>query len=308
MGAQLPLLPEPAPALLAEIEAVALELASLGGREIEAGLGRALVIDYKTAGKGDAAPRDPVSELDRAIEALVRERIAARFPGHAVLGEETDGHPSPDADFLWVIDPVDGTSNFLNGFPLVACSIGVLHHGRPVAGAIWCSSGRMLRPGVFHARLGGGLAFDGAPVERAAREGLRRRLAAAPGGQSAAALGWDHRVTGSAALECAFVAGGAFNSAIFFSPSIWDVAAGVLLVRAAGLEVLERAPGKRADWRPFARFEAPDRVKEARAPSLRDWRRPLLIGEAEPVRARLEVLRRRQSRLRWPWQPRQRRG
>lgn len=303
MSAQLPLLPDPPAALLAELEATALELASLGGQEIEAGLGRALSIDYKTAGKGDAAPRDPVSELDRSIEALVRDRINARFPGHTVIGEEIDGHPTADTEFLWVIDPVDGTSNFLNGFPLVACSIGVLQHGRPIAGAIWCSSGRALRPGVYHARLGGGLSFDGDPVDRGAREGLRRRLAAAPGGSSGGTPGWDHRVTGSAAIECAFVAGGPFNSAIFFSPSIWDVAAGVLLVRAAGLEVRERAPGKRAEWRPFVRFEAPDRVKEDRAPSLRDWRRPLLIGELGPVNARIEALQKRRG-FRFPWQRR----
>lgn len=304
MSAQLPLLPDPPVAFLADLEATALELALLGGQEIEAGLRRTLTIDYKTAGKGDTAPRNPVSELDRAIEALVRERIAARFPAHAVIGEEVEGPPAPDTEFLWVIDPLDGTSNFLNGFPLVACSIGVLQHGRPVAGAIWCSSALALRPGVYHARLGGPLSFDGDRVQRGAREGLRRRLAAAPGGASAASPGWDHRVTGSAAIECAFVAAGAFNSALFFAPSIWDVAAGVLLVRAAGLEVLERAPGKRAGWRPFERFDIPERTTDGRVPSLRDWRRPLLMGEAEPVRARLEALKRRRSRLRLPWQRR----
>jgi myo-inositol-1(or 4)-monophosphatase len=118
--------------------------------------------------------------------------------------------------------------------------------------------------------------------------------------------GWDHRVTGSAAIECAFVAAGPFNSAIFFSPSIWDVAAGVLLVRAAGLEVFERAParnrGKGSAWRPFERFHAPERVKDDRAPSVRDWRGALLLGEAGPVAARLEALARSQHRLRLPWQ------
>ncbi len=301
MTNQLGLFADPPAALLAAIEATALELARLGGAEIEAGLTRDFIVDYKTEAKGDRAPRDPVSELDRSIEELVRARIAERFPTHGVIGEEIDSPAQADDEYLWVIDPVDGTSNFLNGFPFVACSIGVLHHGRPVAGAIWCSSGRALHPGVYHARLGGSLAFDGAPVLRAAREGLRRRLAAAPGGASAAAPGWDHRVTGSAAMECALVAAGAFNSAAFFAPGIWDVAAGVVLVRAAGLEVRERDPRRNAAWQPFERFRAPEQLKDNRVPSIRDWRRSLLVGEAGPVEQRIEASRRRRGGLHLPW-------
>lgn len=297
---QLSLFPDPPAELLVAIEEAALDLARLGGAEIEAGLSRTLTVDYKTEGKDGRAPRDPVSELDRAIEAMVRARISERFPSHGVIGEEIDVPARAEDEYVWVIDPLDGTSNFLNGFPFVACSIGILHHGRPVVGAIWCSSGPSLRPGVYHARLGGPLAFDGVPFDRVGREGLRRRLAAAPGGASAAAPGWDHRVTGSAAMECALVAAGAFNSAAFFAPGIWDVAAGVVLARAAGLEVREREPRSKSAWQPFERFKAPDRVKENRPPSIRDWRRSLLIGELGPVEQRIEALRRRGG-LRLPW-------
>lgn len=299
MARQLDLFPDPPGDLLAAIEETALELARLGGAEIEAGLSRTLTIDYKSEGKDGRAPRDPVSELDRSIEEAVRSRIAERFPSHGVIGEEIDV-PAEANEYLWVIDPVDGTSNFLNGFPFVACSIGVLHHGRPVAGAIWCSSGPLLRPGVYHARRGGPLAFEGIAFDRVAREGLRRRLAAAPGGASASMPGWDHRVTGSAAMECALVAAGAFNSAAFFAPGIWDVAAGVVLVQAAGLEVRERTPRSKEAWLPFERFRAPDRPKDGRPPSVRDWRRSLLMGEASPVEQRIEALRAR-SGFRLPW-------
>lgn len=299
MARQLDLFPDPPGDLLAAIEETALELARLGGAEIEAGLSRTLTIDYKSEGKDGRAPRDPVSELDRSIEEAVRSRIAERFPSHGVIGEEID-IPAEANEYLWVIDPVDGTSNFLNGFPFVACSIGVLHHGRPVAGAIWCSSGPLLRPGVYHARRGGPLAFEGIAFDRVAREGLRRRLAAAPGGASASMPGWDHRVTGSAAMECALVAAGAFNSAAFFAPGIWDVAAGVVLVQAAGLEVRERTPRSKEAWLPFERFRAPDRPKDGRPPSVRDWRRSLLMGEASPVEQRIEALRAR-SGFRLPW-------
>ncbi len=296
---RLPLEPDASPDLLVALEETALELARLGRTEIEAGMSRPLTVDYKSEGTGKRAPRDPVSELDRSIEELVRARIAERFPSHGVIGEEFDVPARAEDEFVWVIDPLDGTSNFLNGFPLIACSIGVLHLGRPVAGAIWCSSGPALRPGVYHAHLGGALAFEETPVTRGPREGLRRRLAAAPGGASAAAKDWDHRVTGSAALECAMVAAGAFNSAIFWAPGIWDIAAGIVLVRAAGLEVRERR-SRKAPWEPFERFQAPERKRDGSPASIRDWRHSLLMGEADPIEARIETMRRSQ-RWRLPW-------
>lgn len=296
---ELPLSPETPPDLLAAIEETALELARLGGVEIEAGMSRPLTVDYKTDGKDHAAPRDPVSELDRSIEQFVRSRVAERFPSHGVIGEEFDVPARAEDEFIWVIDPLDGTSNFLNGFPLIACSIGVLHLGRPVVGAIWCSSGPALRPGVFHAHLGGSLAFEETPVARGPREGLRRRLAAAPGGASGSAKDWDHRVTGSAALECAMVAAGAFNSAVFWAPGIWDIAAGIVLVRAAGLEVLERSSRKGA-WQPFEQFRAPERKRDGSPASIRDWRHSLLMGETGPLQTRIEGMRKTQG-WRLPW-------
>ncbi|HRC63395.1 MAG TPA: inositol monophosphatase family protein, partial [Dehalococcoidia bacterium] len=147
-------------ALLEEIEAVAVELAHLAGAEIDSALGREIVVEYKSASKkGNVEPTNPVSEVDHAVEALVRERLALRFPGHGIIGEEVELQPDPTRDFVWVIDPVDGTTNFVNGFPLFAASIGVLHRGVPVAGAIWCSTGHELRSGVYHARAGGPLRF-----------------------------------------------------------------------------------------------------------------------------------------------------
>lgn len=278
--------------LLAEIEEAALELARLAGAEITSALQREISVEYKTEARGDAAPTDPVSEVDRAVEQLLRERLGERFPDHGIVGEEVDDEPSPEQEFLWVVDPVDGTSNFVNGFPLFAASIGVLHRGRPVVGAVWCSTSHDLRPGVYHARRGGPLRFEQGPVtpERPASD-VSRRLAAAPGGSTGRAATWDNRVTGSAAIECAFVAAGIFNSATFWAVRLWDVAAGATLLHAAGREVWVRGRG---GWAPLQRFEAPATLPrgagdEQREPTLRDWRQPLLIGEPEVV----QVLRRR---------------
>ena len=83
--------------------------------------------------KGQNA-HDPVTEVDHAIEDLIRDEVHRQFPSHGVLGEERDNGGPLDADIVWVIDPLDGTSNFINGIGMFACSIGILHRGKPVAG------------------------------------------------------------------------------------------------------------------------------------------------------------------------------
>lgn len=264
---------------LAELEATARELAAAAGAEITAALGRSVAVDYKGGERNsEGIPTNPVSEVDRAVEAMIRERLAARFPGHAILGEEQEDAAVAEAEYLWAIDPVDGTMNFVNRFPLFAASVGVLRAGAPVAGAIWCSASPSLGPGVYHAHRDGPLRFEGEPVKASANAGVRRGLSAAPGGSPGRAAHWDNRVTGSAAIECAFVAAGVFATARFGGVHVWDLAAGVALAAAAGREALIREGN---EWRPFERFEPPARVREDRLPTLRDWSRPMLVGASE---------------------------
>ena len=290
--------PLPTESEIIEIEGVALELARLAGERIVATLEHEITVEYKDDGDDRHPPRNPVSEVDHAVERFLRERVAERFPAHCIIGEEVDSHPDADDEFVWVVDPVDGTTNFVNGFPLYAAAIGVLHHGRPIAGAIWCSTSHALRPGVYHAHHGGELRFEGEPVPHGRpSSGVTRHLGAGPGGASLRFRGdWDIRVTGSAAIECAFVAAGIFQSALFAAPSIWDVAGGVCLVHAAGLTALTRGP---RGWEPLQRFEAPARVREDRAPSLRDWRQLLVLGTPESTEQMRTDASRRRMRLGW---------
>lgn len=268
--------------LLAEIEQTAVDLARLAGAEIAAAVNRTFAIQYKTEPQPEAAPTNPVSEIDYHVENLVREHLAGRFPTHGIIGEEVDLYPESEPEFIWVLDPVDGTNNFINRFPLFAAAIGVLRHGYPIAGAIWCSTSHALRSGVYHASQGGALRFEGEEVG-GWNPNVQRRLAGDPGGSAKRTAWWDNRVTGSAAIECAFVAAGILSSTRFYRPLIWDVAGGIVLVRAAGGEVWTRE-GKK--WIPLERFVPPAKVTERRRPNLRDWSQPLILGNPEAVAIR----------------------
>jgi myo-inositol-1(or 4)-monophosphatase len=262
---------------LREIEQLAVELAGIAGNEIGAALGGMLAVRYKTAATDDALWRDPVSEVDSRVETLIRKRLAEQFPDHDIIGEEFNERPGRDHDFVWAVDPIDGTTNFVNGFPMFAASIGVLHKGRPVVGALWCSVSHALRAGVYHASAGGKLRFDGADVTPKVNPAVRRRLAGVPELTSADAA-WETRKTGSAALECAFVAAGLLQAARFASPNIWDVAGGIALIEAAGGVVRQSSGGA---WTPMYRFE-PGKGPDDK-PDLRYWRRAIVAGRPEAV-------------------------
>ncbi len=106
-----------------------LELAQASGDFIRPLFGRAeLAVELK----GDATP---VTQADRGAEELMRRMIRARFPEHGVLGEEL-GPDRTDAEWVWVLDPVDGTKSFITGVPLWGTLIALLHHGQPVLGCI----------------------------------------------------------------------------------------------------------------------------------------------------------------------------
>ena len=136
------------------IERGAVELACGAGEILAAQFGRRIAVEFK-----DQQQRDPVTAADKAAQAFLAAEIGRRFPGHGVLGEEAteaeQQSEEPARDILWVLDPLDGTTNFLNGLPVFASSIGVLHRGRAVAAALyvpWPAGGGF----VLHCRKGGG--------------------------------------------------------------------------------------------------------------------------------------------------------
>jgi len=296
------------PSDLKEIEDVAVALAEDAGRLVLAYYRQALEVEYK-----DEHRRDPVTRADRDIEAYIVKAVRERFPEHSVLGEE--GSPGEgDAEFLWVVDPVDGTSNFIYRLPLFCVSIAVLRRREPVVAAIFAPGQPELGGGVYHARLGGGAYLGDRRLRVASPEGKPvRGLVSLPGfagslyrmsGAFARSPG-DPRTLGSAALELALVAAGVLQYGLFGSLKIWDVAAGVLLVREAGGEVLLWR-GWLSGWRRLGAFAAKT-PSEKDLTGLRGWSEPLLVGGpqvasfvrggARPARHTLRRLLRRAWRL-----------
>lgn len=118
-------MPEPP---LSEIVEFALELSREAG-EFILPLWRNVAVDYKTDGS-------EVTEADRGAEKILRQRVAERYPDHAILGEEFGGESARDAEHLWLLDPIDGTASFAIGLPLFGTLIGYLRRGEPLVGII----------------------------------------------------------------------------------------------------------------------------------------------------------------------------
>ncbi|HEV8623219.1 MAG TPA: inositol monophosphatase family protein, partial [Acidimicrobiia bacterium] len=142
---------------LTHLGAVAEAAARLGGRVVAEHFGRL------TAGVHSKAPGDYVSEVDLASEETIREALEQDAPGIAFFGEEGGG---TRGDLWWVVDPLDGTANFLHGFPVVGVSVALVEAGRPVAGAVHAP---LLGGEMFTAVRGGGAFRDGRPLRVADR-------------------------------------------------------------------------------------------------------------------------------------------
>jgi myo-inositol-1(or 4)-monophosphatase len=274
---------------LERFEATAVELARLAGDRAVQAFRATLELEFKGP-KQDS----PVTIVDRDIETFLRTELRRAFPDHGLLGEEHADDIAAEADHVWVLDPVDGTANFASGVPAWGISLGLLRAGRPVVGCIWVPVGPTLEPGAFHAHVGGGTRFNGQPVRVSRAPDERGQIMSLPGGYlrafrfRRAAPGTarpqralpDQRTIGSCTYELVEIASGALRAGVFIKPSIWDVAAGVVLVREAGGRVLtwrERA------WQPFEEFLPAAPEKGGGPPALRHWGQPLLVGAPDAL-------------------------
>ncbi len=185
---------------------------------------------------------DFVSEVDRAAEQAIVEVLLEAYPNHAILAEE--GGATGDSEFQWIIDPLDGTTNFLHGFPQYAISIALQHNGVLTQGVIFDP----VHNDLFTATRGSGAFLN----DRRIRVGKRIQLSDALIGTGFPYSDFTHldsylamfkdllqktaglRRPGAAALDLAYVACGRFDGFWELGLKPWDVAAGALLVQEAG--------------------------------------------------------------------------
>ncbi len=186
---------------------------------------------------------DYVSEADVAAEQLIVEHIHKHYPDHAILAEE--GGASGDNETCWIIDPLDGTTNFLHGFPVYSVSIAVQFRGRLDHACIYDP----LRDELFTASRGEGARLDGHKLRVSPSRKLADALVGTGFPYRKGGIDDDQylaqlkavlnncagvRRPGSAALDLAYVAAGRLDAFWEHNLATWDVAAGALLIREAG--------------------------------------------------------------------------
>lgn len=224
-------------------KAVLVETLREAGAVVRRGFGRG-GFTYKTAGSPGGA--NLLTETDQAAQKAVLGRLLRAFPEHGYLAEEgDDGRPArKDADWMWLVDPLDGTTNFAHTNPVCCVSIALTERGRPVLSGVYDP----FRDELFLAERGHGATLNGRPMRvsrtRTLRESLlvtgfpydRHRRPYYYTGLYARflALCHDVRRSGSAALDLAWTACGRMDGFWEFKLAPWDVAAGRLLVEEAG--------------------------------------------------------------------------
>lgn len=200
--------------------------------------------------KGD---RDPATEVDYAIERELRDFLLAAAPGVGFLGEEDGRFGDSESGFMWALDPIDGTVNFIQGVPLCGVSLGLIYRERPVLGVIdlpllGCRYSALQGAGAYRdavriAARGGRLADsivaigdyavgDGSVIKNAERLRITGELAG---------VAQRIRMFGSAAIDLAWVAEGRIAASVMLANKPWDTVAGVLIAREAGALVTDAA-------------------------------------------------------------------
>lgn len=226
--------------------ATALEAAVAACRVIREGAASALIVRSKSN------PRDLVTQVDTAAERVIREIIARRHPDHPVLGEEGgvggggSGITPTLSPYRWVVDPLDGTSNFVRGLPHVAVSIGLEHHGEGVVGVV----AHPATSNLYRALRGAGAFKNDEPLSVSGITELSEAFVTMSFNADSAVVAratpvWGAllsraqtlRRLGSTALELALLAEGKIDVFVGFGQGAWDTAAGAVLVSEAGGQV-----------------------------------------------------------------------
>ena len=185
-----------------------------------------------------------VTEADLASEKHITEMIAARYPTHRIIAEESGISHHREYEYCWIIDPLDGTTNFAHGFPCYAVSIGIERHGELIAGAIYDPS----RDEMFAAERGAGATLNGKKIQVSEVDSLEKALVVSgfpydvrermdeylPAWRLFLEKAQGVRRLGAAAIDLACVACGRMEGFWEYGLNAWDMAAGAVIVEEAG--------------------------------------------------------------------------
>jgi myo-inositol-1(or 4)-monophosphatase len=214
-----------------------INIAREAGEIVREGFGKNFLVEYKTN------VSNLVTEIDKKSEAKIISFIKKEFPAHSILAEESGRHDSSD-EYLWIIDPLDGTTNFAHGLPIFSVSIGLQKNNEMICGVVY----DVMRDAMYTSEKGSGAFCNGRRLHVSTNDDIEK---------SVLVTGFPYNVhdnpdfayerfeaflktagairrLGSAAIDMCYVAEGVFDGFWEVSLNAWDMAAGKLLIEEAG--------------------------------------------------------------------------
>ena len=218
---------------------IATVAAQAGGKELQRYWGNLHANDVQ-----EKRPGDLVTEADKAAEKAVLTVLQRHLPDHAILAEESGMKGNWDAEYLWAIDPLDGTTNYAHQYPCFAVSVGLLHKGIPIVGVVY----NPIHNELYRAAKGLGATCNNLPIHVSKTECLAKSILVTgfaydrrttPDNNYAEFCWLTHKTQGvrrdgAASLDLAYVACGRIDGYWERGLSPWDIAAGIVIVQEAG--------------------------------------------------------------------------
>ena len=174
-------------------------------------------------------PKDFVTNADIKAEKIIIEELKKARPKFSIISEENGSEYNDDTDNTWVIDPIDGTVNFLHGIPHFAISIGLMSKNEIISGLIFDP----IKDELFYAEKDNGAFFNNQRIRVSKKNNLNDCLFVT-GGKIKKEPDLAYRKSGCAALDLAYVAAGRYDGYFQSNLNLWDIAAGIILVKEAG--------------------------------------------------------------------------
>ncbi len=175
-------------------------------------------------------PSDFVSNADTKAEKIIIEELSKAKKNYSIISEEDGSKINQDTDNVWIIDPIDGTTNFLHGVPHFAISIALKTNNEIVSGLIYDP----IKDEMFYAEKNSGAFFNNRRIRVSSKKEINSCLFATGGKDDGKKIDLNIRKSGSAALDMAYVASGRYDGYFQKNLNLWDIAAGIILVKEAG--------------------------------------------------------------------------